>query len=307
MISILEINAESALISVSKGFLVIKRDSTEEKVPLDNIESLIINAHGAMISNHAIMRLSEQNIPIIHCGQNAVPCSMTLSCGLNIYRKERIDMQLAASLPLKKNLWKQVIKAKILNQAKVLELNGRKHHDVARLIEKVASGDTGNMESVAARAYWERLFGKGFKRNPDLEGINSFLNYGYAILRASFCRNIVAGGLLPELGIHHINQKNPYCLADDLMEPLRPFIDLLISQMKITPDNALLPAHKRLLICILDLEMPFLEQKTHTRFLIPRVINLYIASLAEKKSGISYPVISNDTLVSIMAMIANYG
>lgn len=307
MISVLEINAESAVITVSKGFLVIRLDSDENKIPLDNIESLIVNSHAALISNHALMRLAEQNIPIVHCGRNAVPIALTLSYGANVYRKERIDLQLSASQPLIKNLWKQVVKAKIANQASVLTLGGRRSNDLSSLVDKVASGDTGNLEAVAARIYWERLFGKGFKRDPDLEGINSYLNYGYAILRASVCRNIVASGLLPELGIHHINQKNPYCLADDLMEPFRPFLDLLVYLMPLKQDCGLNPDHKRTLISILDLELPFVGQLTHLRFLIPRIINLYITALAEKKPQLVYPVITSETGKAMLQLINNQG
>jgi len=303
MISVVEINAESAVITVSKGFLLVRVDNVEEKIALDNIESLIINSHAALISNHAIMRLSELGIPVTHCGNNAIPCALTLPYGQNVYRKERIDLQLSASAPLEKNLWKQVIKAKIGNQAAVLALCGKRSNDLETLCGKVASGDIGNLEAVAARIYWERLFGKGFRRNPDQEGINSFLNYGYAILRASFCRNLVASGLLPELGIHHVNQKNPYCLADDLMEPFRPFMDLLIVSLGVTNDDPLTTKGKKSLISILDLEQNFMDQKTHLRFLVPRIINIYITSLAEKKPGLVYPEITAATQCSIHEMI----
>lgn len=296
MNSVLEINAESAIITVSKGFLVICRKEKEDKIPLDDIESIIINSYGTLISNNAIMRLSELHIPIVHCGKNALPCALTLDYGSNVYRKERINLQISASLPLQKNLWKQVVKAKIKNQSAVLSVLNKKNDDIALLADKVLSGDAKNMESYAARLYWGRLFGRNFKRNPDLEGINSFLNYGYAILRASFCRNITAGGLYPELGIHHTNQKNPFCLADDLMEPFRPYLDLLIIALDVNDQNTLNPIYKKALIDILNLELQFMGQRNHLRFIITQIINSFLNSLVLKKPALLYPLIDSDTL-----------
>ncbi|MDD2230164.1 MAG: type II CRISPR-associated endonuclease Cas1 [Candidatus Cloacimonetes bacterium] len=303
MNSVVEISSDGISISVSKGFLLVKQQEAEEKIPLSDIETLIINSYGAYISNKAIMRLSENNIPIIHCGQNAVPCAITLPYGNNVYRKDRIELQIKSSLPLKKNLWQQVIKAKILNQAAVLELNKRRHNDLDILADKVLSGDTGNNEAIAARIYWERLFGTGFRRNPDLPGINSFLNYGYAILRASMCRNIVAAGLIPELGIHHHNQMNPYCLADDLMEPFRPYIDLCISMQQITETSPLTTAHKKTLIALLDLPVVIADTNSHIRYCIQRAVSDFVLSLVQKKAGILYPQIAADSMFKLQEQL----
>lgn len=304
MTSVVEINTDSAVISVSKGFLLIRRDTAEDKIPLSDIESLIINAHGALISNHAIMRLTENGIPLVHCATNAMPCAITLHYGANVYRKDRIQMQIAASQPLKKNLWQQVIKAKVGNQATVLDVCGKSSQDLHVMAAKVGSGDPGNIEAIAARAYWERLFGKGFRRKPELEGINSYLNYGYAILRASFCRNLVAAGLLPELGIHHHNQMNPFCLADDLMEPFRPFVDLLVKALNLPPEAPLTTKHKRHLISILDLELSWQGKKTHLRFVIPLLIQQFINSLINKKAILPFPEVNQNNKEAIEQLIA---
>jgi len=303
MNSVVEISSEGINISVSKGFLLVKQQEAEDKIPLSDIETLIINSYGAYISNKAIMRLSENNIPIIHCGQNAVPCSMTLPYGNNVYRKDRIELQIKGSLPLKKNLWQQVIKAKIRNQAAVLELNKFRHNDLDALADKVQSGDVGNNEAIAARIYWERLFGEGFRRNTDLPGINSFLNYGYAILRASMCRHIVAAGLIPELGIHHHNQMNPYCLADDLMEPFRPYIDLCVRLQLISATSPLSTAHKKTLIGLLDLPVLIADTNSHVRYCIQRAVSDFVLSLVQKKAGIFYPQISGKTLFNMQEQL----
>lgn len=304
MNSVVEISSDGISISVSKGFLLIKQQETEERIPLSEIETLIINSYGAYISNKAIMRLSENCVPIVHCGQNAIPCAITLPYGNNVYRKDRIELQIGSSLPLKKNLWQQVIKAKIRNQAKVLELSSKRHNDLDTMADKVQSGDVGNLEAVAARIYWERLFGKGFKRNPDLPGINSFLNYGYAILRASMCRCIVASGLIPELGIHHHNQMNPYCLADDLMEPFRPYIDLCVSILQTTETSPLTTIQKKVLVGLLDLPMQFQDTNTHLRYCIQRTVTDFVASLGQKKASLAFPLICTDTVISIKGQMA---
>lgn len=299
MNSVIEINRDGISISVSKGFLLVKCDAQEDRIPLTEIESLIINSYGAYISNKAIMRLGEQGVPIVHCGQNAIPCAITLPYGANVYRKDRIELQINSSLPLKKQLWQKVIKAKIRNQAAVLNLFGCKHQDLLLMADKVQSGDVGNLEAVAARAYWERLFCKGFKRNPDLPGINGFLNYGYAIIRASMCRAIVASGLIPELGIHHHNQMNPYCLADDLMEPFRPYIDLCIKSQGITDNSPLTTNDKKRLVGLLDLGIIHNNIHTHIRNCIQDSATCFVQSLSQKKAGMAYPIIDKSVLISL--------
>lgn len=299
MNSVLEISADQIRISVQRGFLLLVQENQEQKVPLSEIEALLINSHGAYISNAAIMRLSEAGIPIVHCSKNAMPCALTLPYGSNVYRKERIHLQISASLPLKKNLWQCVTIAKILNQAAVLNLAGKRNNDLVELSKKVLSGDKGNCEAIAARIYWERLFGKGFKRKPELEGINSFLNYGYAILRATMCRAIVAAGLLPELGIHHHNQMNPYCLADDLMEPYRPFIDLMIHTMGISDSDSLMPDSKKLLVGILYLWVEDAKQKSPLRNRMFDTVSEYVNSLKDKKILLDYPLIDSGIVSEI--------
>ncbi|PKN71112.1 MAG: type II CRISPR-associated endonuclease Cas1 [Candidatus Cloacimonetes bacterium HGW-Cloacimonetes-3] len=303
MNSVVEISSDGISISVSKGFLLVKQQESEEKIPLSEIETLVINSYGAYISNKAIMRLSEEGVPIVHSGQNAIPCAITLPYGNNVYRKDRIELQIKSSLPQKKNLWQQVIKAKIRNQAMVLELNNLRHNDLDTLADKVQSGDVGNLEAVAARIYWERLFGKGFRRNPDLPGINSFLNYGYAILRASMCRCIVASGLIPELGIHHHNQMNPYCLADDLMEPFRPYIDICISIQQISDATPLSTMHKKTLIGLLDLPVKLQDNNTHIRYCILHAVEDFVQSLVQKKASITFPLICAETAICIKGRI----
>lgn len=296
MKTVVEIEGESCGISVNKGFLLVRRGEEASKIPLSEIEALIIFSHGAYITNQALARLSAEGVPIVHCGGNAQPCALTLPYGSNVYRKQRIACQIAASEPLRKNLWRQVVISKISNQARVLQLCGKACQDLDHLAGKVLSGDTGNCEATAARFYWERLFEKGFKRDPDLPGINAHLNYGYAVLRASFCRHLVAAGFIPELGIHHRNQMDPYCLADDLMEPFRPFTDLLTHAMGIAVEEGLCPERKRQLVSLLDLPLQFNGEDTRLRYAIQNVVEMFARSLEQKKPGLAYPRIGQQTL-----------
>lgn len=296
MKTVVEIEGESCGISVNKGFLLVRRGEEASKIPLSEIEALIIFSHGAYITNQALARLSAEGVPIVHCGGNAQPCALTLPYGSNVYRKQRIACQIAASEPLRKNLWRQVVISKISNQARVLQLCGKACQDLDHLAGKVLSGDTGNCEATAARFYWERLFGPSFRRDPDLPGANAHLNYGYAILRASFCRHLVASGFIPELGIHHRNQMDPYCLADDLMEPFRPYTDLAVHAMGTIVEAGLSPERKRQLVSLLDLPLAFNGEESRLRYAMQGSVELFTRSLEQKKPGLAYPRIGRQTL-----------
>jgi CRISPR-associated protein Cas1 len=166
--------------------------------------------------------------------------------------------QLQAKLPTKKRIWQAIITAKILGQAQVLRQNQRDDAPLMRLISKIKSGDSGNVEGVAAARYFPALFGDGFIRDPDLEGINSRLNYGYAVMRAAVVRAVVLSGLSPSVGIWHHNRFNPFALADDLIEPLRPLIDQnVLESISEFPgrDSDLTPPIKRHLLRTLTIEV----------------------------------------------------
>jgi CRISPR-associated protein Cas1 len=285
---VIELNKSGIAITVKGGFLIVKQEEQTEQHDLDNIDCLIINSYGAIFSNQALIRLCELNIPLLVCGKNAVPIGILQANTENVYRKTHLTAQLNASQPLLKNLWQKVIKAKVRNQAMLLKANKQKHNDITLLIGKVTSGDSGNVEAIAARFYWQRLFGKGFKRDFEQPGINAFLNYSYALLRASFCRHISASGLLPESGIHHRNAMNPFCLADDLMEPYRPFADELVKAVN-TGDTELTPAAKKQLITLLDRPVNMNGNNYHLQFCIQRTVQTAVNSFLQKKCLLEYP------------------
>ena len=178
--------------------------------------------------------LLDNNVAIITCDKNRMPSGLMLPLSGNTTQSERFRHQIDASLPLKKQLWQQTIQAKILNQSAVLhQQRGLECGNMEAWAKQVKSGDADNLEGRAAAFYWQNLFVNIKSFHRDREGVppNNLLNYGYAILRAVVARSLVGSGLLPTLGIHHHNRYNAYCLADDIMEPYRPYVDKLIAEM----------------------------------------------------------------------------
>ena len=217
---------------------VVKNDTLPESFkrmsevtkPIEDIGVVVLDHKQITITSGALEALLENNCAIITCDSKSMPVGLMLPLYGNTTQNERFRQQLDASLPLVKQLWQQTIKAKIENQAAVLkEYSGVETKCMNVWAADVKSGDSNNLEARAAAYYWKNLFQiEGFTR--DREGIppNNLLNYGYAILRAVVARGLVASGLLPTLGIHHHNRYNAYCLADDVMEPYRPYVDRLV-------------------------------------------------------------------------------
>ncbi|MDD2953203.1 MAG: type II CRISPR-associated endonuclease Cas1 [Parabacteroides sp.] len=203
---------------------------SEVTKPIEDIGVVVLDHKQITITSGVLEALLENNCAVITCNSKSLPVGLMLPLYGNTTQNERFRQQLDASLPLKKQLWQQTIKTKIENQAAVLkEYSGTEVKCMYTWAADVKSGDTSNLEARAAAYYWKNLFRiEGFTR--DREGIppNNLLNYGYAILRAVVARGLVASGLLPTLGIHHHNRYNAYCLADDIMEPYRPYVDQLV-------------------------------------------------------------------------------
>lgn len=172
----------------------------------------------------------DNNAAVILSAKNHHPAGLLLPLDTNSVQSERFQKQIEASVPLKKSLWKQTVQAKIDNQARLLQEIGKETARLNELSKSVKSGDPSNLEAQASRYYWPRLFGKEFRRERFGKAPNNLLNYGYMVLRAAVARSLVSSGLLPTLGIHHHNRYNAYCLADDIMEPFRPFIDKIAYQ-----------------------------------------------------------------------------
>jgi len=200
---------------------------------VEDLGIIIIDNPQITLTSGLLQALQENNVALITCDYRHMPQSILLPIEGNSIQQERYDYQLAASEPLKKQLWQQTIIQKIKNQAAALNNLQLNSDYLVPLHKNVKSGDSDNCEATAAAYYWQNIFKhvQGFRRLPDGASPNNFLNYGYAILRGTMARSIVAAGLLPTLGIFHRNRYNAFCLADDLMEPYRPYIDEMVHGM----------------------------------------------------------------------------
>jgi len=201
-----------------------------KQVPIEDIGVVILDQQQITISQGLMAKLLANNVALITCDNSHHPTGLMLNLDGNSLQSAKFQAQVEASLPLKKQLWQQTVSAKINNQADMLESKGIPVKNMRNWAMEVKSGDAENHEAMAAVYYWKNLFEifPEFKRERFGEPPNNLLNYGYAILRAVVARNIVGSGLLPTLGIFHKNKYNAYCLADDIMEPYRPFVDKVV-------------------------------------------------------------------------------
>ncbi|MNK39234.1 CRISPR-associated endonuclease Cas1 [compost metagenome] len=198
------------------------------KVPVEDLGLLMLDHFQITISHQLIQKMMGNNVVVVSCDSYHLPHGIMLPFYGHTEHSDRVKDQLEASEPLKKQLWKQTIECKIENQKEVLRRLGNYFEPMLDYQSNVKTGDITNMEGIAAQHYWKYLISLDFLRQRFGDSPNQFFNFGYAVLRSIVARSIVETGLLPVLGIFHKNKYNPYCLADDLMEPYRPFVDLLV-------------------------------------------------------------------------------
>jgi len=261
--------------------------------PIEDVGVVVLDNSQITISHNAIKALVDNKAVIISCDDRHMPSSLTLSLEGHSEQSERYKYQIEASLPLKKNLWQQTIIAKIRNQKAVLDILEKPSKRLSVLVKRVSAGDPENIEGQAAAYYWS-TFIDGFLRDRVGDPPNNMLNYGYAIVRAMIARALVASGLLPTLGIHHRNKYNAYCLADDIMEPYRPFVDLIAYELYAVygEDTFLSTTAKKKLLDVATVDGIFGKKKS------PLMVGMSMttASLADcflgKKRKISYPEIA---------------
>jgi CRISPR-associated protein Cas1 len=236
-----------AYISLNNGQLNVRLPSVEKNselpdlikqkavaaIPIEDIGVVVVDNQQVTITQGLIAALLDNNVALITCDGTHHPTGLLLPLSVNTLQSERLRIQMDASLPLKKQLWQQTVTAKIYNQAMLLKRKGVEIDNMMNWAANVRSGDPDNYEARAAAYFWKSIFPNelAFIRSRDGEAPNNLLNYGYAILRAVVARGLVGSGLLPTLGIHHRNKYNAYCLADDIMEPYRPFVDAIVVQI----------------------------------------------------------------------------
>lgn len=204
-----------------------------KSIPIEDIGYVVLEHQQTAITLPLLNALSDNNVAVIFCGDNRMPNAMLMNLDSNKRQGESFRAQIEASEPLKKGIWRQVIETKIRNQAALLNKLGKDGDLLKPYYSNVKSGDTDNREGIAAKMYWRELFGEDFMRNREGAVPNNLLNYGYTLLRAAVARALMGSGLLPALGIFHRNRYNAFPLADDIMEPYRPYVDEIVYHMYI--------------------------------------------------------------------------
>jgi len=252
---VVEVAENGRHVSVYRGFMKVEQAGQElGRVALDDIKALVLSAQQITLSRQLLAELADRKAVVVTTGRNWHPVALTLPYGAHYGAGGIIHDQIAASKPLKKRLWQQLVREKIANQATVLGWHAPAHPkgaELAVLLRQVRSGDPDNREAQAARHYWPALMGDDFRRDRDADDGNKFLNYGYTVLRAATARAVCAAGLHPALGLHHFNRLNAFSLVDDLMEPFRPLVDNLVRNLVNGGETSLNPDNKRYLVAVL--------------------------------------------------------
>ncbi len=273
-----------------------EKEKPQAMVPIEDIGVVILDAFQLTISQNLITKLLHNNVALITCDERHLPQGLMLNLDGNHIQSERFKTQIDASVPLMKNLWQQTVKIKIGNQAALLRNIGIDTQNMEYWQRSVGSGDPDNYEGRAAAYYWNVLFKdyiNNFKRGRFEAEPNNLLNYGYAILRAITARGLVASGLLPTLGIHHHNKYNAYCLADDIMEPYRPYVDVVVLDILEKEDNVaeLTPALKSKLLQIPVVDVLIEGKKSPLMVAMQRTTASLNACFEGNQRKIKYPEI----------------
>lgn len=202
--------------------------------PVEDLAFLVLDNYQITLSHQLVVALQGSNVAIISCDAQHLPFGLMLPMSGHVEHSERLKVQMNVSEPLRKQLWKQTVEAKISQQMLLLKKLGKEYEQMTEYLNAVKTGDSTNMEGIAAQYYWKRMY-ENFSREREGEAPNNFLNYGYSIIRSIVARALVSSGMHPTIGLFHRNKYNPYCLADDIMEPYRPYVDELVYELMNLP------------------------------------------------------------------------
>jgi CRISPR-associated protein Cas1 len=227
---IVDVSQDGRYLHAERDWLIVEENKKEiGRLPLTDVQTVLVHAGHATYSHGLLLRLSAHDIPLVVCDNRHEPVAILMSLSGHHRHAGRVRAQTESTWPLRKRIWRDLVRGKIAEQARSLapfDTTGR--DGLNKLITKVRVGDPDNIEARAARYYWPRMFGGSFRRDRERPGVNAHLNYGYTILRSALARAVTAAGLVPSLGIGHVNARNNFCLVDDLLEPFRPLVDRLI-------------------------------------------------------------------------------
>jgi CRISPR-associated protein Cas1 len=285
--------SSQAYLKKEQDQLVIQQADEINSVPIEDIGIVLLESYQVTITQPVLSALMANDAVVITCDASHHPSGIMLPVSGNSIHTAVLAAQLEASMPFRKQLWQQTVKAKLLNQAGLLESIGADSTPLKRWAADVRSGDTTNLEARGAKFYWDKYLPTefGFKRNPEGTDPNNLLNYCYAILRASVARALVSSGLHPAVGIHHRNEYNAFCLADDIMEPYRPYVDVLVRSIVTTGEDVteLTPELKKRLLEIMTVDV-IIEGGTKPLLLGLSTTTKSLADCYEKKRRVlKYP------------------
>lgn len=270
--------------------LVVKSEQRNASIPIEDIGYVVIDHNETYISVPALNKLISNNCAVIYCNEKHMPNAMLLNLNSHHIQQEIFKHQIGASVPLKKQLWQQTIKEKIINQGILLEKITNRKNNFKFLASKVLSGDSSNMEAVAANFYWKSFFDSDFRRERFGDYPNNFLNYGYALIRAATARALSGSGLLNTLGIHHKSKYNAFALADDIMEPFRPIVDETVhSIMKQYSYHELNTEIKSVLLQMLTRTVYFKNEKSPLLVALQKTASTLQQCYTGKRKKIVYP------------------
>ena len=290
MDQIIDIAQDGRHLSRDRGFLKVEDNGlTIGRVPLDQIAAIIVHAHGITWSNSLLVELAERGAPVVFCAANHQPRALLLPLEGHHTQAARMRAQWTAPEPLRKQAWKRVVIAKIKMQAAALAAIGQPPAPLLHIARNVQSGDSTNAEAQAARLYWPLLLGPDFRRDPDRPDVNGLLNYGYTVLRAATARAIVAAGLHPTIGIFHSNRSNAFALADDLMEPFRPLVDLTARAILTQNGPEVTSAAKLALARLIALDLPLTGETSPVSVALCRLATSLAQSFESRTLSLALP------------------
>lgn len=282
--------SSSVKLTVKNNQLVISGE-TEGIVPVEDIRTLLVESKASIISTYALSFLAQNGVCVYFCDEKHLPCAVLTPFAQHTRQKKQIELQISQTKPRLKNMWSEIVIAKIINQSICLEFCDKDEKDILNLknlTKKVLSGDTTNVEGHAAALYFSSLFGKSFSRS-DEDDINSALNYGYAIIRGYICRTLAKHGYEPSIGIHHCSQLNNFNFADDIIEPFRPIVDMFVFQKCV---GIPFDKNEKLQIAnILNYEILFGKEKHSVAYAIELMVQSIGKVFSKEKEHLSLPAL----------------
>ena len=284
--------ANNAELKAKNNQLIIS-NGTEVSFPIEDIRSILIENQSVTLTSHLISQLSDNNVCVLLCNKQHLPSAVLMPINGFSRQSKRLELQIKQTAPFKKRIWQSIVVAKITNQSECLRLIGLADSSKLTAISKsVQSGDTTNREGYAANLYFKSLFGKGFKRDDEIP-VNAALNYGYSIVRAYIARTLAVYGLEPSLGIHHKNEYNSFNLADDIIEPFRPVVDLYVKKFCFDPNNEFDSRDKAQLLMLLNAAIMSDGEKCTVATAVDRLVQSYVSAMEGGKYELKLPQLIN--------------